>query len=151
MIVDLEELQHGGRHLRRRGPHQGGRDHPDEERRGGHVPVVAFVAHLERLRGQVLEIDRPAHIEGPGDGRRERPVQPAQPVEDVRAIGAEAQDLAHALVQYGEGAIAARRVLHDEDGHRGRDHARHGSHRPEVMAGREGDGPAVGQPLRRFG
>jgi hypothetical protein len=112
---------------------------------------VALVAHLECLRGQVLEVDRPARLEGAGEGRRERPDQPAQPVEDFLAIGAEASDFAHAPVQDGEGSITARRVLHDEDGHGRRDHARHGSHRAEVMAGRESDRPAVGQPLRGLG
>jgi len=150
MIVGLEELEYGRRHLRGRGAHQGGGDEPGEERGGSHVAVVALVAHLERLGGEVLEIDGPMRADGAGEGGGERLVHPAQPVEDLRPVGAEAQHLAEAFVLDGVGAIAARRVLHDEDGHGGRHNAGHGSDRAEVVAGGEAHRAVVGEAPCRF-
>ena len=69
-----------------------------EQQRGrGGVAVVNLVAHVQRLRHQRLElrIGQPAH--GELHGGEELAGHPAQPVDDLGGVGAEAQHLARAL------------------------------------------------------
>ena len=57
----------------------------------------------ERLADQRRDVDRLRRLDGGVEDRPEHLGHPAQPVDDLRAVGAEAQHLAQPLVQGGEG------------------------------------------------
>jgi hypothetical protein len=95
---------------------------------------VHLVAHVERLRDQRLQIDGAGVRERRAQRGRDRRRHRAQACEHLRSVGAEAQDLAQALVEVGERAIAGSPVLDDPQRHRRTDHARHRPHGRMVMA-----------------
>src|SRR5262249_15888784 len=107
----------------------------------------AWAGGCLRSRGPCAPMPRVRAAGGGGGGGV---VDAGEGVEHRRPVRAEAQHLAEAFVLDGEGAIAARSVLYDEDGHGGRNNACHGSHRAEVVAGREARRAVVGEPLCRL-
>ena len=111
------------------------------------VAVVALVAHLQRLRDEHRHVDRAVPAQRPGQRGREHPLHPAQPVDDLGRVGAEAQHLAEPLVQRAVGAAAVHGVLEHRHRHR---RAHHAGHRPDGaarVARRERDAAGGGQPL----
>ena len=111
---------------------------PGEQRGRRDVAVVALVAHLERLAGDGLEVDRAAARGGPRDsaGPRVLANQRRRSSTDV-VVGAEAEHLAEALVERRERAVAGSGVLDDDDRHRRREDAGHRADRAVVVARRE--------------
>ena len=138
LVVARHELGHAGKRvLVLAGAGEVGHEQAREERRGGDVSLVHLVAHAERLGHEGAEIDASAGLDGRAEEGASLALDPAQPLDDARVIGAEAQDLAEPLVDGGEGAAAGPPLLDEEDGHGGRDHARHGACRPRRVAWRD--------------
>ena len=120
--------------------------HVKERRRGG-VAAVHFVAHQQGLGLDGLEVDtRFGFLDRGLERRRQHALHPLQPVYDLLAVCAKAQHLAYALGKIGVGHVAAVGVFNHEHRHRGRDGARHRSHRREVVVLHELDFTA-----RQFG
>ena len=85
---------------------EGRRDRPREQRGRRDVAVVALVAHLERLAGQAAQVESARRLAARRDSAGPSDVgEPAQPLQDGGVVGAEAEDLAEALVQ---GRVGAR-------------------------------------------
>ena len=126
-----------------------GREPAGEQRGGGHRPVVALVAHGQRLADQRGDVDRLRRLDGGVEDRPEHLGHPAQPVDDLRPVGAEAQHRAQPLVQGGEGVPRRRPGVVDDlpDRHRRGDHAGHRADGPVVVARLDGDLARGERPL----
>ena len=127
-----------------------------EEQRGGRgVAAVHFVAHQQGLRLDRLEVDASGLVEVVThrslEHRAQHGLEPLQSLQDVRAVGTEAQAAADALVDVGVGHVAVRGVAHLQQRHRRADDARHRSHGLEVMALGELDFPLLEHPLCLLG
>ena len=90
----------------------------------------------------------PPKFSSGGERRRQHRRHPAQPLDHLRAVGAEAQHLAQAFVEVAVRPLAVLAVDHDPDRHRGADHAGHRPDRAVVVARRELDLAARGQRRR---
>ena len=122
---------------------------------------MALIAHLQRLRGDGLEVDAAQRAGDDRERRAQHVAHPRQTAQHVLAVRAKAQRLAQTLVEIAEGAIAAVGILNDQHRHRCRDHPGHGAHCVEVMARRELDGSLLahlacggivwGKPLKEHG
>lgn len=106
-------------------------------------------AHVQRLRDQRLQFDRPGPPEPGSERGPERFGHPAQPLDHLRAVGAEAQHLAQPLVHVGGATLPGDGVLHDPHRHRRADDPRHRADRVVVVARRECDAPVAHQRARR--
>ena len=146
MVVGGDELDRaahvGGRAIDR----QQRRDEPLEQQAGrGRVAVVDLVAHVQRLRHDRPQLDAAERAHRGLQHLEQLGAHPAQAVEHVGAVGAEAQHLAEALVEVAVGAVAGRRVLDDEQRHRRADDPGHRADRAVVVAGLERDLAAGGE------
>ena len=52
VVIGAEEVEHRGRRVRRRRPHQRRREQTGEKRGGRNIAIVALVAHVQRLGDQ---------------------------------------------------------------------------------------------------
>ena len=104
------------------------RERLEVEQRGGLVPVVAFVAHVQRLGQQRADVDPLVRRQRVCEDRRHHVVHPVELGDHVRRVRAHAQHLAVPLIQPGVAPVAVGLVLDDVDHHRRRDDA---GHRPD--------------------
>jgi hypothetical protein len=100
---------------------------------------VALIAHLQRLTGHELQIERTPRGERGGERRSKLAGHPVQALQHTRVVGAEPQHLAQALVEVGEGTATVGLVVDHQDGHRRRDHPSHRSDGGGGVARSEGD------------
>ena len=122
----------GGREIERRDFR---RQQLHQQRGGRAVPIVALVAHLERLGDQRPHVHAAGAPDRLAECSTEHVAEPDEAIEDVGSVGAVAEGLAEALVDGRPGVVAVGTVLDDEDGHRGRDDTGHRPDRPVMMAG----------------
>ncbi len=142
MRVAGHEREQVGCRIRVVGPaHDARRELGDERRRRGDVAVVALVPAAQALALQRGDVHAADVVEGRVEQRAGHIAHPAQPREDLRAVGAEAQRLTQPLVQWGERprAVAG---LRDHDRHARCDDPRHRAGGADVLAGEDRDAAA---------
>ncbi len=96
-----------------------------------------LVTHRQTSRDDVLERDAAAVRERGSERRCERAGDPAQPVEHLAIVAAEAHDPAQAFVDRAVRTIPERAVLDDQHRLARRRHARHRPHGAEMVVGME--------------
>ena len=133
MVVPVDEPQRGGQISGREVDlDQIGDDLADEQRGPGTVAVVTIVAHLQRLGEDRGEVHGPVLAQGRCEHRGEDPLHPSEPLDHLRAVGAEPQDLAESLVERDVGGGVVDVVVHHEHRHR---RAHHSGHRSDGVPG----------------
>ena len=130
------------------GGEQGERETLEQEAGGGGVAVVQFIAHVQRLRHERLEVGIRQTAHRNLHRGEEFRAEPAQSFDDFGRVGAEAQHLAESLVQIAIGAVAAVGILHHPDRHRWADDARHRTDGRVFVARFERDAAGRRQLLR---
>jgi len=103
VIVAVDELQHLDRRLRIGGLDDGRGQLAEEEGSRRAVAVVPLVAHVQRLRDDAPQIDRPRLLQRARQRRVERLLHPLQLGDDIIAVGSVAQDAPQPLVLRGVG------------------------------------------------
>jgi hypothetical protein len=118
VVIAGHEAHDGAKRLGKRGVDQVGQQLTKQQERAGPVAVVSFVAHLDHLSDDRLDVDRAVLAYGCPKRRAQNGVHPAQALDDVGGVGAVAQHLAQPLVERAEGRAAVRRVVQFEHPHR---------------------------------
>ena len=146
MVVGVEELENLDDLLQREvGLRDRGSELTDQQGGAGLIAVVALVAHLQDLRDHRLEVDLAVDGDGFLDDRVELVLDPFQAVDDLVAEGAEAENLAEALVHGAVRVVAGGLVDDLPDRHRIGHDTGHRADRVVVVAGVKGDLARGGQ------
>src|SRR5947208_4844463 len=91
---------------------------------------MALVTHLDGLRRQGPQVDAVAAAQGGLEQWSKDTLDPAQPIDNIRAVGSIAKDFAEALVEGAMSTVTSFGVLDHHHGHRGR---RDPGHRPNCL------------------
>jgi hypothetical protein len=125
--------------LRHRALQRGGHQLLQQQARCRRIAVVAFIAHVQRLCDERLQLERSVRGQHFTQRWREHLSHPAQALQHFVSMCAEAQHLAESFVETGKRALAVGAVLDHPHRHRRADDAGHRAHRAVLMAWRKSD------------
>ena len=151
LVVAGDELQHRGQGTGVvGGARQGGGNLAQEKAGAGDVALVHLVAHGQAAGDDSLEGQTTSDGQRLGQRRAQGIGQPAQAVQHLGVVAAEAHDLAQPLVESAVSAVSERPVLDHHHRHAPGGDAGHRADRVEVVVGVEGDAAGRGQAHRGF-